>query len=242
MSNKVVYIGNDKWGIQVPELIKSKKIEIVHLFMPSKSTYLKKVCLEHSIPFTETDNVNSNIDIISNLSFDLYLVLGHPYLLRADLLDIKDGIGFHPSLLPKRRGRAPINWAIIDGLTKSGVTIFKLDNGADNGDIFFQDSFSINSDDTSLDLIKKINLILSKNLAPLIENWPNLKSTKQDESQATYTHRRYPRDGEVNLNMSASEIDKLVRALTGPYPSAFIKLSNGEKIFLEKVSKKDKTD
>ena len=60
---------------------------------------------------------------------------------------------------------------------------------------------------------------------------------KQDESQATYTHRRYPRDGEVNLNMSASEIDKLVRALTGPYPSAFIKLSNGEKIFLEKVSK-----
>jgi len=236
---RIVYVGTDKWSQQLSEISKSKEIEIVHSFIPEISESLLKVCKNNKIPYSQTKNINNNLKQIQKLSFDLFVVIGHPYLLKEKLLNINSGIGFHPSLLPKRRGRAPLNWAIIDGLKESGVSLFKLEKGVDNGDIFFQERFSIEVNDNVMDLVSKVNNILNKNLSNLISVWPNLEFKKQDEKKATYTSRRYPEDGEITSNISVSKAGRLVRALSGPYPSAFIRLKDGKKLYLEKVSEVD---
>jgi methionyl-tRNA formyltransferase len=198
------------------------------------------VCLNEGVTYSEVKNVNDLKSFLSTLDFDLFVVVGHPYLLRKPLLDMADGIGFHPSLLPARRGRAPLNWAIIDGLEYSGVSLFKLAEGADEGLIYSQERFLIGKEDTVEDLVEKVNKILLSNLENLICKWPNLGGTRQDEKKATYTPRRYPEDGEIGMNMTAEEAERLVRALNGPYPSAFIKLKNSQKLYIHKASTEDK--
>ena len=237
--NKIVYIGTDKWAIQLSHLCKSKKVSIVHVVIPLGSESLKKICKSEGLSYTESKNVNDISNFLTSLDFDLFVVIGHPYLLREPLLEIADGICFHPSLLPDRRGRAPLNWAIIDNLEKSGVSLFKLKKSADSGLIYFQKSFKINKNDTVVDLIEKVNKILYLNLERLICKWPNLDGKKQNEDNATYTSKRRPDDGEIFTDMSVQEAERLVRALNGPYPSAFIKLKDSQKLFIHKVSLED---
>ena len=236
---RIVYIGNDKWDKCLESLFDVAGLEIVHVFIPNNSLSLKKMCIDNNINYTLTENINNNYDIISSLDFDIYLVIGHPFLLRNRLLEIQGGIGFHPSLLPKRRGRAPINWAIIDGLKESGVSLFHLDKGADSGNLIFQEKFKIDKEETASDLIKKILTILIGNLKNILLSWPELPSIPQDESKATYTARRKPEDGEIKPDMSSLEAERLVRALKGPYPSAFIVMENGERLYINEASKNE---
>lgn len=238
--NKIVYVGTDKWHRQLSSLASSGKLEIVHSVIPLNSKKLRDACLQHNIPFTETKNVNSLESLLSTLDFNLFVVIGHPFLLKPSLLKLARGIGFHPSMLPERRGRAPLNWAIIDGLRKSGVSLFELVEGADEGLIYFQEEFTISKSDKVEDLVKKVDLILRDNLERIVTEWPNLKGEKQDESRASYTSRRYPEDGEIKSTMTNQEAERLVRALSGPYPSAFIKLKGGKKLYVHKVSLEDK--
>lgn len=236
---KIIYIGTDKWAIQLSKLVHTADISIVHAVIPPNSKNLKEVCRKEKISYSEVKNINNLNHLISKLNFDLYVVIGHPYLLRKPLLDIAEGIGFHPSLLPKRRGRAPLNWAIIDGLAKSGVTLFRLAEGADSGLIYFQEEFLIDDNDTVDILVEKVNKILLDNLEEIVLKWPNLEGIKQDESQASYTPRRYPDDGEIKIDMTPAQAERLVRALNGPYPSAFIRLKDSKKLYVHKVAIED---
>ena len=122
---KIIYIGTDKWAEQLENICNLKNISVIHSFIPNNSKDLLKICHAYEIPYTKTKNINNNLIKIKELVFDLYLVMGHPFLMSKELLQINEGIGFHPSLLPKRRGRAPLNWAIIDELNESGVSLFK---------------------------------------------------------------------------------------------------------------------
>ena len=233
---KIIYVGNDKWFGCFEVLTRYNNLDIVHAFIPNDSVSLKQRCLDLNIEFTITDNINDNYVQISNLNFDLYVVLGHPFLLKENLLDVADGIGFHPSMLPRRRGRAPINWAIIDGLDKSGVSIFYLDKGVDSGDIIYQEEFIIEADDTAAKLIDKVSTILANNLPGILLSWPDFSTSTQDNSKASYTIKRKPEDGEITFEMSALEAERLVRALNGPYPSAFITMNNGERLYINEAS------
>ena len=236
---KIVYIGTDKWSLQLEKLSKSNSFSIIHAVIPISSRDLLEICKRKNIPYTKIDNVNDLESYLLELDFDLYVVIGHPYLLQKPLLAISEGIGFHPSLLPKRRGRAPINWAIIDDLSESGVTLFKLEKKADNGLIYFQEKFPILKTDTAKTLIDKVNKILEDNLTDIIRKWPDLDGVKQNNNEASYTARRYPDDGEIKMDMSVKEADRLVRALTGPYPSAFIKLKDSKKLYIHTASLDD---
>jgi methionyl-tRNA formyltransferase len=238
---RVFYIGNDKWAEQLVNLmVKAKnKIEICGVLVPKESKILKKFCLDNKIDQILMNNVNEAITDIKTLKPDLMVVIGHPFLLRQAVLSICPAIGFHPSLLPERRGRAPLNWAIIDGLKKSGVTIFLIDKGIDSGKIIVQKKFKIETDDTALDLINKVNKILKKILIEVIEQYPKFQLKKQNQSKVSYTPKRTFHDSEISLDMRAKRIERTVRALTGPYPSAFITNKFGEKIYLNKVSLTD---
>ncbi|WP_127959394.1 bifunctional UDP-4-amino-4-deoxy-L-arabinose formyltransferase/UDP-glucuronic acid oxidase ArnA [Serratia microhaemolytica] len=133
------------------------------------------------------------------------------------------GFNLHGSLLPKYRGRAPINWALLHGETETGATLHRMVKRADAGEIVGQQKVAIDADDTAFTLHQKV-LAAAKNL--LQQQLPKLKQgtatfTAQNEAEASYFGRRSAADGEIFWHHSAQQIDNLVRAVTEPYPGAF---------------------
>jgi len=179
---------------------------------------------------------SETIDFIRGLSPDLILVVSWSQIIPKEVLDCAPlgCIGIHYSLLPARRGGAPLNWALIDGLTGSGITLFYYDEGVDTGDIIGQREFSITGDDTVKTLLDKIVLLAPDLLA---EYLPRIKDgtaprTKQREEEATYTKRRRPEDSEIPWDKLSDEgLYNFIRALVPPYPSAFTYLGNRKLTF-----------
>ena len=146
-------------------------------------------------------------------------------LLKADLLSVPrlGCINLHGSLLPKYRGRVPINWAIINGEKETGVTLHYMTQRADAGDIIAQKRIDIAETDTAKTLFCKA-VDAAKTM--LAETLPLIRDNKaprlpQCEDEATVFPGRKPADGEINWNKSAVEINNLIRAVTKPYPGAF---------------------
>ena len=228
--HKIVYIGNDKWARQFTNIINNwnHKIEIVAVFT-------EETCKE----FDEFNNVyKGNINryshLINEYKPDFMIEFGYPYLLGKELLETCPVIGMHTSLLPERRGHAPLNWAIVDGLKKTGVTVFYLDEGEDTGDIIYQSDFTIDDGDNINDLLTKANHELEIMANNIFSNWPNIQKTPQNHNKATRKGRRNPADGEIKQSHLPGDIDRLIRAVTPPhYPGAFINLDEKHKIIIE---------
>ena len=139
----------------------------------------------------------------------------------------------HGSLLPKYRGRAPVNWMLANGERESGATLHHMVARADAGDIVAQRALEIADDDTALTLYRKIVPIgadLIRRYHPLIASGTAPRRT-QDLAQGSYFGRRRPEDGRIDWNWPARRIFNLVRAVTHPYPGAFGFL-NGRKLYV----------
>ena len=129
----------------------------------------------------------------------------------------------HPTLLPQGRGRAAIPWAILKGLERTGVTMFKLDEGVDTGEIIGQVVIELDQETNATDLYNRVN---SAHVELITIHWhdvvlDSLQLTPQDSAQATEWPARKPKDGELFSTMTMKEADRLVRAVTRPYPGAF---------------------
>jgi methionyl-tRNA formyltransferase len=139
----------------------------------------------------------------------------------------------HGSLLPKYRGRVPINWAVLNGEKETGVTLHHMVKRADAGDIVDQEAVLIGSEDTAQDVFRKCvqaaRLVLERQLEALEAG--TAPRRKQDESQATTFGGRKPEDGRIDWTQSADRIYNLVRAVTSPYPGAFTTV-NGKKLLV----------
>ncbi|KOY63362.1 UDP-4-amino-4-deoxy-L-arabinose formyltransferase [Photorhabdus heterorhabditis] len=179
------------------------------------------------LPVFAPENVNHPlwVERIRELKPDVIFSFYYRNMLSEDILSLASSGAFnlHGSLLPKYRGRAPINWAILNGETETGVTLHKMVLKADAGDIIAQHKVAITETDTSLVLHGKIREAAEKLLDQVL---PQIKagtytSTPQDQSQATYFGRRTAADGEIDWGKSATEINNLVRAVAEPYPGAF---------------------
>ncbi|GEM_PF-3374604 len=232
--HKIIYIGNDRWSHQLDNIQQnlSNKCDVVAIFTePNTKNFDNRGCPVYR------DNINEKLETVQEYKPDFMIVYGCPYLLKQPVLNIAPVIGMHPTLLPMRRGHAPLNWAIIDGLEESGVTLMFLDKGADSGDIIYQKKFSIDPRDTINDLLKKANDVLIKMTTDLIVNYPNVPRTTQNHSDATYKKKRMPADGEIRWDtMSTEEIDRLIRATTGPhYPGAFFVVGNKKIVLWDAV-------
>ena len=152
-------------------------------------------------------------------------IIGWSQIASAEVLvSPRQGVlGMHPTLLPEGRGRASIPWAILKNLRSTGVTLFKLDEGVDTGPILAQQNVPISASETANDLYRSI---ASAHVSLIRSTWPNLVDGSftlrpQDQSSATYWPGRKPEDGQILASMSVAEIDRLVRAVTHPYPGAF---------------------
>ncbi|HGJ5873122.1 MAG TPA: bifunctional UDP-4-amino-4-deoxy-L-arabinose formyltransferase/UDP-glucuronic acid oxidase ArnA [Arsenophonus apicola] len=191
---------------------------------------------EMGLPVFAPENVNHSlwIERIEKMQPDVIFSFYYRHMLSQELLALvpKGAFNLHGSLLPKYRGRVPINWAILNGETETGVTLHKMIAKADAGDIIAQKKVAIDATDTALVLHEKIRHASEQLLAdtlPLIK-MGDYSATPQDESQATYFGRRRAEDGLIDWAKSATEVNNLIRAVTEPYPGAFTYLAESKMI------------
>lgn len=189
--------------------------------------YLDEIAKRYDIPLVKINNINDNEakNVLRKYNIDWLFVIGWSQIVKKDTLNIpnKGCIGMHPSLLPIGRGRAAIPWAILKGLKKTGVTMFKIDEGIDTGDIIGQEIIELDNEITASTLYKKAEkahiTLIKRYWEKICDN--RIALIKQNEKEATQWKKRTPEDGEIDSSMSMSEAEKLVRAVTHPYPGAF---------------------
>lgn len=189
---------------------------------------LKELADKYNILYYEIDSVNGKRTkdyetIIKELNLDLILVLGWYYMVPKSTRELtKYGAwGIHASLLPKYAGGAPLNWAIINGEKETGVTLFRMDDGVDDGDIIAQKSFSIMYEDTIKEVYDKATISSKQILEEVLNNIVNIKFTPQDKNKIEVFPQRKPEDGLIDWNNNSGVIYDFIRAQTIPYPCAF---------------------
>ena len=182
----------------------------------------------HRIPcFTPTSpNGPEIVDAVRRLAPDLLLSVWYRRLLGRKLLAVPRvaALNLHGSLLPAYRGRAPLNWVLVNGETRTGVTLHHMNARADAGDIVAQRAIDIEPDDTASTLYDRmtkvgVDLLLETYPAVLAGTAPRIP---QDHTRATTMPRRGPEDGRIEWSWPAARIFNMIRAVAEPYPGAFV--------------------
>lgn len=201
-----------------------------HTDAPNENQFFSSVArvgADLNLPVYAPEDVNHPlwVDRIRALQPDVIFSFYYRNMLSEEILSLapRGGFNLHGSLLPRYRGRAPVNWALLNGETETGVTLHKMVKRPDAGDIVGQQKVAITADDTALKLHAKVREAAKELLTKLL---PEMKAgkitlTPQDETQASYFGRRTAADGEIHWHKSATEINNLIRAVTEPYPGAF---------------------
>ncbi|MGR5095362.1 bifunctional UDP-4-amino-4-deoxy-L-arabinose formyltransferase/UDP-glucuronic acid oxidase ArnA [Vibrio maritimus] len=205
-----------------------------------------KLAAKNGIPVYAPEDVNHPlwVDKIRAMKPDALFSFYYRNMISQEVLDIapKGGFNLHGSLLPTYRGRAPINWTLVNGETETGVTLHKMVQKADAGDIVGQEKIAITDEDTAETLHKRMNAassdLLSKVLPTIVDG--SFTATAQDESKATYFGRRTPADGEIKWSNDSRTVFNLVRAVTEPFPGAFTFLGE-RKLIIWGAEASDKT-
>ena len=174
----------------------------------------------------------SIINFLNDAVPDIIYCFGWSTLLRRSILSIpsKGVIGFHPAKLPENRGRHPIIWALSLGLTETASTFFKMDEGADSGQILSQKPVPILESDNARSLYDKIVEIALEQIEEFTQELVANSETfiDQKHSLANYWRKRSAKDGVIDWRMDATSIRNLIRALSRPYPGAEFHLGDAE--------------
>lgn len=204
---------------------------------------LKSIADQYNIAYYEIDSVDGKKtkdyeSVINGLELDLILVLGWYYMLPKSTRELAryGAWGIHASMLPDYAGGAPLNWAIINGEKETGVTLFRMEDGVDDGDIIAQKTFSIEYDDTIKEVYDKATIVSKEILKEILsKKISDIEFTEQDKSKIKVYPQRKPEDGEIDVSKPSLEIYNFIRAQSNPYPGAFIKTVDGKKLIIEKV-------
>jgi methionyl-tRNA formyltransferase len=158
---------------------------------------------------------------------DVFVVVAYGKLLPESILNLpkKGCINIHASLLPQYRGAAPIQWAIIDGMKKTGITTMLMDKGLDTGDILKQYEISIDKDETGGSLFEKLAVLGAEAIIDTLNSLDEITPGKQGEMTTDYAATIKKQDGEIDFNLNADVLERRIRGLS-PWPSAFTKLDN----------------
>ncbi|HEC49576.1 MAG TPA: methionyl-tRNA formyltransferase [Candidatus Desulfofervidus auxilii] len=187
---------------------------------------IKVLAQKHNLPIYQPEAVRDKVFLkeVQQLKPDLLVVVAFGQFLPKALLEIPPlgGINVHPSLLPKYRGAAPINWAIINGETITGISIIKVSLQMDSGDILFQKAISIEPDETAGELHDKLATLGAEALLETIRQMQSgtIISIPQDDRLATYAPKLKREDGYIHWDKPAINIANLIRGLA-PFPGAY---------------------
>lgn len=179
------------------------------------------------IPVIDTVDINASatVDALKELRADYLFVLGWSQLLRSEVICAVAGfvVGSHPTPLPQRRGRAPIPWTILEGSTESAVTLFQMSEKVDDGPILIQTPFKIPSRATAMDVYISAAEALSASFVKLYRALcaGDQLGHPQRIEESSYRGKRTPQDGYIDFNKPVSDIDRIVRAVSKPFPGAY---------------------
>ncbi len=175
-------------------------------------TPVKEVALRYSLKVYQPKSLKTEgVRIINELNPDVGIVVAYGRILRKPFLDMMPFYNVHASILPKYRGAAPIQRAIENGEKETGVTIFKISEGLDNGDIALMKSVEINDCETFGEVYEKLQVLGCSALKEFLENYP-LPLIPQDHSKATYAPKIEKEDLKVDFSKSAHEVRNKIRA------------------------------
>ncbi|MDO4438291.1 MAG: methionyl-tRNA formyltransferase [Eubacteriales bacterium] len=238
---KIVFMGTPDFAVPTLTALYNAGYEIAAVVsQPDKPkgrhaelvpTPVKAKALELSIPVLQPIKARDAefIAQLKEIAPDLIVVTAYGQILKKELLDIpKYGcINVHASLLPRWRGAAPIQWAVIEGDEYAGVTTMQMNEGLDTGDMLLKRSLKLSDDETGGSLFDKLSEIggeLIVETVKLLEKG-ELKPVPQPEEGMTYASMLKKENGNIDWSKSAIEIDQLIRGLT-PWPGSYTKLNN----------------
>jgi methionyl-tRNA formyltransferase len=186
-----------------------------------------KLCEDQKIPYI-TPDANQLIDLvpqIQKLAPDYLFSFYYRHMIPVELLACAKigALNMHGSLLPKFRGRAPVNWAILQGATETGATLHMMEAKPDAGDIVGQSAVSIGPNETATDVFGKVSqaavTVMDRVLPELIQG--HIPKKPNNLVQGSYFGGRKPADGQILWHQTAQQVHNLVRAVAPPYPGAF---------------------
>ncbi len=234
---RILFFGYSEVGHDCLELLLARGDHVVALIThednPGEKIWFKTpavVAREKGVPVFTPDKVNTPewIERIAALRPDLILSVYYRHMISSQILALArlGAFNMHGSLLPKYRGRAPINWAVLHGEPRIGMTLHRMVKQADAGAIIDQEGVDLGPRDTAEQAFRKVlpcaRRVLARQIDALLAG--AAKETPQDESQATYFGGRTPEDGRIDWRQTSREIFNLIRAVTDPYPGAFTDL------------------
>jgi methionyl-tRNA formyltransferase len=186
-----------------------------------------RLCTEKNIPYI-TPSANELTQLIPKLQAlapDYIFSFYYRYMIPAEILACAKiaALNMHGSLLPKYRGRAPVNWAILHGETQTGATLHVMEVKPDAGDIVGQSAVSIGPNETATDVFRKVSqaavVVIEQALPSLMQGKVSLKPNELQKG--SYFGGRKPSDGQIHWHQKAVQVHNLVRAVAPPYPGAF---------------------
>ncbi len=231
---RILFFGYSEVGYTCLDLLLSRGDNVIGLIThednPNEKIWFKTPALaaeEKGIPVHTPDSVNTPewIERVRAMKPDLILSVYYRHMISTKVLELAPlgAFNMHGSLLPKFRGRAPVNWAIVHGAEECGMTLHRMVKKPDAGAIVDQAGVAIGPRDTAEQVFRKVmplaREVLSRQIDALLAG--TAKETPQDDRQATYFSGRKPEDGRIDWEQSSAQIFNLIRAVTDPYPGAF---------------------
>ena len=231
-------------GYECLEVLLRRGSRVLALFThednPNETIWFKSVAQlarEHAIPVHTPDDVNTPewIARLRALQPDILFSFYYRHMIGQEILDLPrlGAFNLHGSLLPKYRGRVPINWAILHGETETGASLHYMVKKPDAGDIVDQEAVVIGARDTAqavfLRVVQAARRVLERQI-DAIEQGRNPRHP-QDAHKASYFGGRRPEDGRIDWHSSAPAIFNLIRAVTHPYPGAYTEV-DGRRLYI----------
>lgn len=231
---RILFFGYSEVGFECLSLLLERGDNAVALIThednPNEKIWFKTPAVaarEKGIPVFTPESVNNDEwrAKIAGLQPDLILSVYYRNMIGTKILALPrlGAWNMHGSLLPKYRGRAPINWAVLHGEPRIGMTLHRMVKSADAGAVVDQEGVAIDPRDTAEQAFRKVlpcaRKVLARQIDALLAG--TARETPQDEAQATYFGGRKPEDGRINWSQTSTQIFNLIRAVTDPYPGAF---------------------
>ncbi len=233
---KLVFLGSSEFAVPSLKATLEKGFDVALVVtqpdrrqgrgLSLKATAVKELALERGLKIYQPDRINSSeaINALKDTEADLFVVISYGQILSRKILDIPKifAINAHASLLPKYRGAAPINWAIINGETTTGVTIMKLDEKLDAGPLLLQKELPILPDEDACGLENRLSVLaadlLMDSLAQIKNN--DFQLTPQDDAMSSLAPKLIKENGLIDWGRPATSIYNLVRGCCD-WPGAY---------------------
>nr|MBU1327807.1 methionyl-tRNA formyltransferase [Candidatus Omnitrophota bacterium] len=238
MHLKIIFFGSSNFAVPILEALAKNENIVLVITQPDRQkgrslkiapTAVKSKAGELRIETFQPVRVNSkeSIEFLKKFNADLFIVASFGQILSKLVLSLPKlyCLNIHASLLPKYRGAAPINWAIANGEKETGVTIMRMNEKMDEGDVVLKEILPVSEQDNAVTLSEKLSIKGANILLDTIRLIRNneVEFIAQDHSKATYAPKLKKEDGLINWANSADEICNRIRAFT-PWPGCFISL------------------